>query len=201
MQLFLRWVAKYGYLALFGLLTAGVVGAPVPDETLLTFAGVLVYRGHLEFWPAVAVAFAGSACGISVSYAVGNALGLLLLRRHGRYFRLTPERFDRAHAWFERVGRWSLFFGYFLPGIRHLTALLAGATRLRFREFAAFAYPGALLWSFTFISLGVLAGHRWAQVSEEVHHSLTVGSAIVAAVLLAAWLGKTLRDRVGRRPG
>ncbi len=199
MQTLLHWIAQYGYVALFGLLTAGIVGLPVPDETLLTFAGVLVYRGHLEFWPTVAVAFLGSACGISISYGIGSALGLLLLKRHGRFLGLTPERIDRAHAWFERVGRWSLFFGYFLPGIRHLTALIAGATRLRFGEFAGFAYPGALLWSFTFISLGVFAGHRWAAISEEVHHNLAIGSAAIVGAALVAWLANWLRKRLAPR--
>src|ERR1035438_7205085 len=43
----LAWIAQYGYLAIFSLLVLGIVGLPVPDETLLTFTGYLVFRGHL----------------------------------------------------------------------------------------------------------------------------------------------------------
>jgi membrane protein DedA with SNARE-associated domain len=44
MSTIVYWIAHYGYLALFGLLMLGIVGLPVPDETLLTFAGYLVFR-------------------------------------------------------------------------------------------------------------------------------------------------------------
>ena len=38
----LAWISQYGYLAIFLLLVMGIVGLPVPDETLLTFTGYLV---------------------------------------------------------------------------------------------------------------------------------------------------------------
>ena len=45
---FFVWIAQYGYLAIFCLLMFGIVGLPVPDETLLTFTGYLVYKGTLS---------------------------------------------------------------------------------------------------------------------------------------------------------
>jgi membrane protein DedA with SNARE-associated domain len=46
-QQVLAWLTQYGYLALFSLLVLGIVGLPVPDETLLTFTGYLIYEWHL----------------------------------------------------------------------------------------------------------------------------------------------------------
>src|SRR5579859_4008251 len=46
-----HWIATYGLGAIFGLLFLGVFGLPVPDETLLTFAGVLVRQGRLPLIP------------------------------------------------------------------------------------------------------------------------------------------------------
>lgn len=51
-----------------------------------------------------------------------------------------------------------LIIGYFIPGVRHLTAYLAGISRIDFQKFMIFAYSGALLWSITFISLGYELG-------------------------------------------
>src|SRR5271154_124267 len=42
------WVATYGYGALFGLLIFGVVGLPIPDETLLVFCGYLISKGKMN---------------------------------------------------------------------------------------------------------------------------------------------------------
>ena len=44
-QQILGWITQYGYLAIFCLLMFGIVGLPVPDETLLTFTGYLVFKG------------------------------------------------------------------------------------------------------------------------------------------------------------
>ena len=187
MKTFAYWLSHYGYLGLFSLLMLGIVGVPVPEETLLTFAGVLVYRGHLELVPTLVAAFLGSCCGITVSYGLGRAFGRVLTTRFGRLLHIEPAKVDQVHAWFERVGHWALLWGYFLPGIRHVTALLAGATRLKYADFGLFAYAGALVWSMTFVSLGTLAGRQWARVSEQVHTNLLIASGVVVACLAVAY--------------
>jgi membrane protein DedA with SNARE-associated domain len=190
------WLSHYGYFGLFAVLMLGIIGVPVPEESLLTFAGMMVYQGRLELGPTLLAAFLGSSCGITVSYTLGRGVGRVLTRRLGRAIRVTPEQMQRVEAWFERAGHWGLLWGYFLPGIRHLTAVVAGATRLPFLDFAVFAYAGALLWSFTFVTLGTLAGRHWARVSAEVHGNLVIASGIVIAALLAALvLGRILRRR------
>jgi membrane protein DedA with SNARE-associated domain len=190
METFTYLLSRYGYVGLFSLLMFGIVGVPVPDETLLAFAGVLVYRGHLELGPTLAAAFLGSSCGITVSYGLGRIFGLVLTTRFGRLVRVEPAKVERVHGWFERVGHWALLGGYFFPGIRHVTALLAGATKLKYADFAIFAYAGALIWTFTFVTLGALAGRQWAQVSEQVHHNLLIASEIVAVCLIGAFIVK-----------
>ena len=55
----LRWVTEYGYIGIFSLLTLGIIGAPIPDEGLLAFAGYLVYKGQLQLFPTMATAFLG----------------------------------------------------------------------------------------------------------------------------------------------
>jgi membrane protein DedA with SNARE-associated domain len=195
METFTYLLSRYGYLGLFSLLMFGIVGVPVPDETLLTFAGVLVYRGHLEVGPTLAAAFLGSSCGITVSYGLGRIFGLVLTTRFGRIMRVEPAKVERVHGWFERVGHWALLGGYFFPGIRHVTALLAGATKLKYADFAVFAYAGALVWTFTFVTLGALAGRQWARVSEQIHHNLLIGSEAVAVGLLGAFIVKKILSR------
>jgi membrane protein DedA with SNARE-associated domain len=183
----LAWITQYGYIAIFCLLVGGIVGLPVPDETLLTFSGYLIYKGH--FVPAMAfgVALAGSMCGITISYWLGRNFGLKLIHRYGRYLRITEEHIGKAHAWFERVGLWGLTFGYFVPGVRHFTAYAAGMSDVAPPHFALFAYSGAALWVGTFLTLGYFLGERWHAVEREIHHDL-VYVTIAAAVLIGAWL-------------
>ena len=186
-QQVLGWIAQYGYLAIFSLLVLGIVGLPVPDETLLTFSGYLVYQGHLSLPLTFLSGFAGSACGITLSYILGRTFGLELIHRYGRYLRITEDHVEKAHAWFRRAGHWSLTFGYFVPGVRHFTAYAAGMSDLEYPTFALFAYSGAALWASTFIALGYLLGEQWKVVQQNIDRYL-VGGVLAAVILAVAYL-------------
>src|SRR3954471_13215700 len=183
----LAWITQYGYVAIFSLLVLGIVGLPVPDETLLTLTGVLVHAGHLSLPLAFLAAFLGSACGITISYLLGRTWGLKLIHRYGRYLRIREEHVEKAHAWFQHAGHWSLTFGYFIPGVRHFTAYAAGMSCLEPRTFILFAYGGAALWATTFMSLGYFLGDRWKTVLENIHQYL-IWLTIAGVILGVAYL-------------
>jgi membrane protein DedA with SNARE-associated domain len=184
------WIVRHGYGAIFVLLLLGIVGLPVPDETLLVFAGYLSFKGTLRLEPTVATAFLGSACGISVSYAIGRFLGLPALTKFGPLLRLRPEHLEQAHQWMERWGKYSLLLAYFIPGYRHLAAFMVGTSRLEPTVFARFAYTGALIWTTCFVGLGYAAGEQWQQLIPLLHNTLRTTLLVGLIVLagLAGWL-------------
>ncbi len=186
MESILHWVTQYGYAAIFGLLVLGIVGLPIPDETMLIFAGYLIYRGRLQAVPTFVAALAGSACGMSLSYALGRTIGPYLLRRFGRYVHVTEERLARVRGWFHRAGHWTLTFGYYVPGVRHLTAYVAGASNLELPHFALFAYSGGALWCTSFLALGYFLGEKWSRTGERVQWNLAGGAAAIILLFLAA---------------
>jgi membrane protein DedA with SNARE-associated domain len=190
MELITAWISHYGYFGLFGLLMLGIVGLPVPDETLLTFSGYLIFKGRMIFPLTFLSAFLGSSCGITLSYGLGRSLGFYLVHKYGRYVFITSERLDAVHQWFLLRGKWSLPIGYFIPGVRHLTAYVAGATRLEPPTFAAFAYSGAVIWSTTFILLGYFLGEEWEYVLDKVEGNLVIGTIILGVAIIALWILK-----------
>ena len=185
-----EWIVRHGYGAIFLLLMLGIIGIPVPDETLLLFAGYLSSKGTLRLEPTIVTAFLGSACGISVSYAIGRYLGLPALLKLGPLIHLRPERFDQAHRWVERWGKYSLLLAYFIPGYRHLAAFVVGASLLEPIVFARFAYAGALMWASSFVGLGYVAGEEWQHLLPVLHHVLRIAMLVGLAILLVGvgWL-------------
>lgn len=173
-------------MALFGLLALGIIGLPIPDETLMTFVGSLTAFGHLSFGSSVAVSFAGSMSGMLISYWIGRRVGKPFLDRFGKWFHLTPARLARAEKWFQKYGVWAIFFGYFVPGVRHLTCYLAGMSGMRFWRYLVFSGSGAIVWCFTFITLGRIIGRNWESVMDLVHLYLGRGLAVALAVILLA---------------
>src|SRR5580692_11103922 len=148
------WISAYGYPAIFVLLLLGIVGLPIPDETILVFCGYLIFKGTLHAVPAYLTAVAGSWCGISLSYTIGRTVGASAVSRYGRRLHLTEDRLAQVNHWFNRIGHWALVVGYFIAGVRHLTAVVAGISRLKFSSFAAYAWSGGAAWVLSLILLG-----------------------------------------------
>ncbi|HEV3217642.1 MAG TPA: DedA family protein [Vicinamibacterales bacterium] len=179
-QQLLSWVSHYGAVALFGLLALGVVGVPVPNETLLTLAGALVRKGQLNLIPTLVGACAGNVLGVTLSYAIGRFAGDHYLKRH------LKRGMDTLELWFERIGKWALMFGYFVPGIRHLTAIGAGSSGFPFPEFARYAYSGAILWTVLFFGFGYFIGAHLPASLEDVHNKALL-ACLVGALLVVGY--------------
>ncbi len=190
------WITHYGYGAIFLLLLLGIVGLPIPDETILGFCGYLIYKGTLHPVPTYLTALAGSWCGITLSYTIGRTLGAGAVSRYGNRLHLTEDRLNRVHQWFNRIGHWALAAGYFIAGLRHLTAIVAGMSKLEFPYFAAYAWSGGAIWVLTFILLGYLFGEQWKTIAELVHRDVGYAS-LALIVLVALILG--LRELMKRR--
>lgn|SRR5512143_356556 len=193
----IHWVTEHGYGVIFALFALGILGFPLPNEWLLAYLGFLIYKGKLLPVPTAAAAYFGSICGMTLNYVLGRTVGLYLVRKFGSLVRLTPERIDRMHDWFEKKGRWGLLFGYFLPGVRHLTAFAAGTSKMTFYEFAIFAYCGAVIWSSAFISLGYFLEEQWSRETKKIHHILEMGSVAVLVLLAGYLLLKMRKEKDG----
>lgn len=182
-----QFLATYGYFAVFGLLMLGIVGPLIPDETILVLAGIAIHRGQMLPLPTLAVGTAGSLCGITVSYVLGRTGGVYALRHIPPLQRRVATHLPEAQQWFERFGKWTLFFGYFIVGVRHLTALVAGASGLRSHTFALYAYPGGCLWVASFLTIGYYVGEKWQQIGHRFDNIVLIVAVAIALAALIWW--------------
>ena len=180
------WLIHYGSIALFVLLVVGIIILPIPEETLMVVAGVLMNQGLLPIPSTILAAYAGSICGITSSYTIGRTLGHFLITQYGSWIGITEKRLQQVHSWFERYGKWTLLIGYFIPGVRHLTGFTSGMAEMEFKQFSLFAYTGALLWSSLFLSLGYFCGgHCFAffKILENVETDTVLAILLVVVVV------------------
>jgi membrane protein DedA with SNARE-associated domain len=186
-----HWIDLYGYFGLYFALVLGIIGLPIPDESLLTLSGYLISTGRFHFVPTFCAAFFGSLSGITISYWIGRAGGYKIVHKYGHKIHLTEDRLHAVNRWFDRIGKWTLTIGYFIPGVRHFTALIAGASQLRYPLFALFAYIGGFIWSLTFITLGYYLGESWtASFHTGYLLPITIGVVIVFIVISIIWYFK-----------
>ncbi len=196
------WITQYGSFALFVLLCLGIFAIPIPDETLMVFAGFLIAHGKLELIPTFIASLAGACCGITISYLIGRTAGTFLIKKYGHWVHITEARMERVHLWFERVGRFALLIGYFIPGVRHLTGYAAGVSAMEYKHFASFSYSGATIWVACFLTIGYFVGNRWERITyvleEQWYHIVFILIAVIVLISLYWWLKKRTKKRVDR---
>jgi len=195
MEPLLDWVTQYGYPAIFALQMLGIIGFPMPDETLLVTVGFLVSQGGMCLPLAIIAAALGSACGITVSYSLGRFVGLPVIHKYGRWLHVTEENLAKIHNWFERWGKWTLVLAYYVPGVRHVAAIVAGTAKLPYHEFAMFAYTGAAIWTSTFITLGYVLGPQVSKLAPLIHAYLVYIAIAVAAMIVLSLVAHHLWKR------
>jgi membrane-associated protein len=132
-----------------------IVGMFLPGDTLLLAAGVVLAQGHHEAsaWALGLVACIVAVGGNQVGYLVGRYAGTrMLARRNGRI--LNRTNLARAAAFFERWGFWAIVVARWVPWVRTLAPMIAGAARMDNRRYILANAVGAVLWVPTLIMLG-----------------------------------------------
>ncbi|WP_181784337.1 DedA family protein [Pseudonocardia pini] len=137
---------------------AFIVGLFLPGDSLLLAAGVvLAAHGHeLSAWLLSGAAVVMAVAGNQVGYLVGRFTGTRIkLRKGGRI--LTRENLDRAGRFLDRWGFWSIVVARWVPWVRTLAPMIAGAARMDNRKFLLANLVGAIVWVPGLVMLGYYA--------------------------------------------
>ena len=126
-------------------LDGGFIGLPM-DPIVAGY----VYQDRAKFLLYVLMAASGSAIGSMVIYLIGYEGGEELLRR-----RISPERFARLHAAFDKHPFWALMFPAMLPPPTpfKIFALAAAISEMSFLRFVIAIFCGRMV---RFLMLAIL---------------------------------------------
>jgi membrane protein DedA with SNARE-associated domain/membrane-associated phospholipid phosphatase len=190
------WLDHYGYFVLSIALALEMLALPLPGEVLMSYAGLLIFQGKLNWLLCILSAWAGSSIGVTLSYWLGFHLGPPFFEKYGSKIHFGPEKLEKTSHWFERYGNKLLAIAYFIPGLRHVTGYFSGITRIPFRTYMLYAYTGAFLWTGTFISLGKVLGPKWEQFHHSMNKYLMIAGLIAAVIFLLAYLYRKYRPQM-----
>jgi membrane protein DedA with SNARE-associated domain len=181
----LHLIGRYGYLAVFLGVMLESAGVPLPGETVLIAAGVLVHRGVLDPGDALFFGILGAVIGDQIGYWAGRLGGRPFVLRWGRYAFITPERLGHAEAFFARHGGRAVFLARFVAGLRVFGALVAGTSRMPWGKFALYNVLGGIVWATAAVSLGYFL---WASIGLVEHWVGRVTLLLIVALALALLL-------------
>lgn len=144
---------------------AFLVGMFLPGDSLLLAAGLVLAQGGHEAsaWTLSVVAAIVAVAGNQVGYLIGRYTGTTFLARRGGRI-LSQANLDRAAAFFERWGFWSIVAARWIPWVRTLVPMIAGAARMDNRRYILANAVGAVAWVPTLIMLGYYGAGLLEQV-------------------------------------
>ena len=182
----------YGLWAILLLVLLEDFGIPVPGETVLIAGAIFAGSGQLNVVAVGVIGFIAAVVGDNIGYGIGRFGGRALVERWGKYVFLTPERLDKAEAFFKRHGGKIITIARFIEGLRQANGIIAGITHMHWLRFVAFNALGAALWVGTWVSVGYFAGQHITTIYNAITR-YSLYAAIAAVVLIAAWVVYRLR--------
>jgi len=123
-------VSQWGYLGLLVFVLLGNLGLPVPEESVLSAAGYLVWQGGFQLPLVLRVGIVSVVAGDSLGYWVGRRYGQPVVARYGLWARLTPPRLETMRHFVQHYGPVAVFLARFVIGLRFLAGPLAGSLDL-----------------------------------------------------------------------
>jgi membrane protein DedA with SNARE-associated domain len=141
---------------------------------------VVAAEGGVDLGLILVVAWAAAALGDLASFLLGQRLGRRFLLARGPAFGVTAARLDRVEGFFGRHGAKAILIGRFVGIVRAVAPFLAGASRLRLRDFLPWSLLGTATWTATFTVVGYAFHHSFAGAA----HHLTLGAAVLVTLVL-----------------
>jgi membrane-associated protein len=159
----IKLIGYFGTWAMVGLLVvifveSGVLFPVLPGDTLLFVAGMLAAgtaaagQANFQLWQLLVFIPIAAILGGQVGYFVGRYLGTAMFKPNARV--LKQRYLDEAHAFFEERGPFAIVLARFVPIVRTLAPITAGAARMGYGVFTLYNVIGAVVWGVGLTLLG-----------------------------------------------
>jgi membrane protein DedA with SNARE-associated domain len=176
-------IHAYGLVVVAGVIGLECVGLPVPGETVLILAAIFAGTMHdLNIVEVILTAAVAAIVGQSLGYVIGREFGYWLLLRYGNYLRITESRIKLGQYLFLRHGGKIIVVARFVPVLRALAGILAGANRMPWRGFLLANAAGAFAWAAFFGFAAYMLGRQ----VERIAGPMVIIIGIVAVIVIAA---------------
>lgn len=176
-----RFIDAGGYPSIVLLMALESMIAPVPSEAVMPFAGFLISAERFSFLGVTLASSVGSIIGSVASYFMGSYGGRPFVTRYGKYLLLSEKDLAWTERFMEKYGPIAVFFGRFVPVVRHLISIPAGVGRMRFVPFLVYTLVGATMWNMFLAWLGYTLEQHWELIGT---YSGPIDAVVVGLIII-----------------
>ena len=182
----------HGYLVIFLGAALDNFGLPSSGDIVLFAGGFFANNGQAALPLVMLSGFAGALVSDNAVYWIGRTGGRPLIDRILKirllHFLINEKSLEKVERYFESHGGKTVFVGRFGPGLRSMTPLFAGVTRMKYYRFLPYNLAAAVVWSVAYTLVGYVFGSYWSDllaVAKSFGFSVV---ALVGVILLASVL-------------
>jgi membrane-associated protein len=191
----------HGYLVIFLGAALDNFGLPSSGDIVLFAGGFFANNGQAALPLVMLSGFAGALVSDNSVYWIGRVGGRPLISRILKirllHFLINEKSLEKVEGYFEAHGGKTVFVGRFGPGLRSMTPLFAGVTRMKYYRFVPYNVAAGLVWAVVYSLIGYVFGQYW---SELLAVAKSFGFSVVAIVALVI-VAFVLRRRYRRKKG
>ena len=188
------WVYALLFLIIF--VETGVVVMPfLPGDSLLFVVGAMCGVGLMDLGLSMGLLTVAAIAGNQCNYAIGRHFGPRVFQwENSRFF--NKAAFDKAHAFYEKYGGFTLIAARFMPFLRTFAPFVAGVARMTRSKFTFYDVTGGLLWVCGITIIGYLFGNvPWVKANLD---KIIWAMILIPGVVVIAG---GLKSRFKRQPG
>jgi membrane protein DedA with SNARE-associated domain len=165
----------------------------VPADTFVAIGGVLAGAGDLTATWIFLGTWLCNVAGALFVYRMSHLHGPAFFERGlGRHV-LKPHQMRRMSGFYDRWGTIAIFLSRFLPGVRAIVPVFAGATHQPWSRVVLPLTVASAIWYGSLVRLGVVAGRNLVRLEEllaGIHRGLAL-VAVLVSLLIGLWWYRT----------
>jgi membrane-associated protein len=189
----------HGYLVIFLGAALDNFGLPSSGDIVLFAGGFFANNGQAALPLVMLAGFAGALVSDNSVYWIGRIGGRPLISRILKirllHFLINEKSLEKVERYFESHGGKTVFVGRFGPGLRSMTPLFAGVTRMKYHRFIPYNVTAACVWAVVYSLIGYVFGQYWSDLLA-VAKSFGLGIVALVALVIVALV---LRRRYWRK--
>ncbi len=178
----------YKYLILLPL---SVIEGPIITVIAGFFATMGIFNPYLVY----TIAVVGDIFGDTLAYGIGRWGSVPFINHFGRYVGITPEKTEKARAYFETHHTRAVLFSKIFHGVGVAGLITAGNLKVPYKRFFWLCIRISLVQSAIFLTLGLLFGKAYIKFGRYLDYFGIATIGIGIAVLLFFIIKKYIKRK------
>lgn len=175
----------HGYIVIFLGAALDNFGLPASGDVVLFAGGYFANQGQAALPLVMLSGFVGAFVSDNSVYWIGRIGGRPLISRMLKirllHFLVDEKSLAKVEHYFDTQGGRTVFLGRFGPGLRSMTPLFAGVSRMKYYHFLPFNLGAGMVWAIAYTIVGYIFGEYW---DELLAVARSVGFGFVGFVVL-----------------